>query len=178
MFLRLHDSYYTVYLVQNAFESFLCHKFFSFVSSELILFSKNARNFTKVNVQISLAIYSVFSSVTSKFTFKRCQMSSFSNMGTGDIVGISLGGALFVIAVIGIIMTCCGMCCKNNKKSEVEPSAPPRQRQARNDPRMYPPPYYAQQQPWYPQQQQPVYYPQQQQPAYYPQQMSNAQRPY
>ncbi len=77
--------------------------------------------------------------------------SSLSSLGTGDIVGIAIGGLLAVVTIIAIGISCYAMCCQKKKPPQVAPYPPP-------------PPYY-QQNP-YGQPMNTGYYPQQ----YYPQQ--------
>jgi hypothetical protein len=44
---------------------------------------------------------------------------STSSLGTSDIVGIAVGGALVVATIIGISISLYTMCCKKNKQSQV-----------------------------------------------------------
>ncbi|CAF1607629.1 unnamed protein product [Rotaria magnacalcarata] len=123
-------------------------------------------------------------------------MSSSGSLGTGDIVGISVGGILAVVSIIGILMTCYSLCCSNKSKPKVQPK-PSYQNQPKPSYQNQPNPsyqnqpnpsyqnqqnpygqqinhgYYAQQQSWPPQQQP---WPPQQQYGN-PGQMSNGQRP-
>ncbi|CAF3423177.1 unnamed protein product [Rotaria sp. Silwood1] len=95
-------------------------------------------------------------------------ISSFSNLSTGEIIGIVVGIILAVVAIIGILLTICALCCKSNKPSQVQPySSYQYQQNPYGQPMRQG--YYSQQQSWPPQQQrwnpQPMNYVQN--PGYY-----------
>ena len=101
-----------------------------------------------------------FSSIENKHilqAFIMSSLSSSSSLGTGDIIGIVIGGVLALVTIIGIVISCYAMCCQKKKPPQVSP---------------YPPPPNYQQNP-YGQPMNTGYYPQQQyhqQGAYGPQQ--------
>ncbi|CAF2974510.1 unnamed protein product [Rotaria socialis] len=97
-------------------------------------------------------------------------MSSSGSLGTGDIIGISVGGVLAVVSIIGIIVTCYSLCCNNKSQSKVQPNPSYRNQpnpSYRNQPNLS---YQAQPNPSYQAQPNPLY---QNQPNPYGQQINH-----